>query len=129
MKAVTALGLACGILIALASAHAWSQTSETSAASHGSVMAAPGATTAKATRQANRALRREVYAAIVKHKEIDAGNISVIAKEGAVTLDGTVADASQIDKVTGRERRNWGDVRDQQVGCQEAVWRPVMRAW
>ena len=63
-------------------------------------MAASGATTAKTTRQANRALRRKVYAAIVKHKEIDAGNISVIAKDGAVTLDGTVVDATQIDKVT-----------------------------
>jgi osmotically-inducible protein OsmY len=45
-------------------------------------------------------LRRKVYAAIVKHEEIDAGNISVIARGGAVTLDGTVADATQIDKVT-----------------------------
>jgi osmotically-inducible protein OsmY len=63
-------------------------------------MTAPGTTTAKATRQANRALRRKVYAAIVKHKEIDAGNISAIAKDGAVTLDGTVADAAQTDKVT-----------------------------
>ena len=62
-------------------------------------MTAPGTTTAKATRQANRALRRKVYAAIVKHKEIDAGNISAIAKDGAVTLDGTVADAAQTDKV------------------------------
>lgn len=62
-------------------------------------MTAPGTTTAKATRQANRALRRKVYAAIVKHKEIDAGNISAIAKDGAVTLDGTVADAAQTDEV------------------------------
>jgi osmotically-inducible protein OsmY len=63
-------------------------------------MAASGAATAKTTRQANRALRRKVYAAIVKHKEIDAGNISVVAMDGAVTLNGTVADAPQIDKVT-----------------------------
>jgi hyperosmotically inducible protein len=100
MKTVRALRLACGVLIAFASIHAWSQTSETGAASNGSAMAASGATTAKTTRQANRALRRKVYAAIVKHKEIDAGNISVIAKDGAVTLDGTVVDATQIDKVT-----------------------------
>ena len=63
-------------------------------------MAASGASTIKAARRANRALRRKVYAAVVKHKEIDAGNISVIAKDGAVTLDGTVVDATQIDKVT-----------------------------
>jgi osmotically-inducible protein OsmY len=100
MKAMSALRLACGVLVVLASIRAWSQTSETSAASNGSAIPASGAATAKATRQANRALRRKVYAAIVKHKEIDAGNISVIAKGGAVTLDGTVADSSQIDEVT-----------------------------
>jgi osmotically-inducible protein OsmY len=40
-----------------------------------------------------------VYAAIGKHKEISAGNISVTAKGGAVTLSGTVTDASQIAQV------------------------------
>ena len=100
MKAMSALRLACGVLVALASMHAWSQTSETTGSSNGPGMAASGAATAKTTRQANRALRRKVYAAIVKYKEIDAGNISVVAKGGAVTLDGTVVDPSQIDKVT-----------------------------
>ncbi|WP_230684587.1 BON domain-containing protein [Burkholderia cepacia] len=38
-------------------------------------------------------------AAIVKHKEINAGDISFVAKRGAVTLDGTAVDASLIDKV------------------------------
>jgi osmotically-inducible protein OsmY len=100
MKAMLALRLACGVLVAVASTHTWSQTSEMGAASNGLATVASVATTAKATRQANRVLRRKVYAAIVKHEEIDAGNISVIAKGGAVTLDGTVADATQIDKVT-----------------------------
>jgi osmotically-inducible protein OsmY len=40
-----------------------------------------------------------VYAAISKHKEISAGNISVIAKDGAVTLNGTETDAAQIGTV------------------------------
>jgi osmotically-inducible protein OsmY len=35
----------------------------------------------------------------VKHKEISAGDISVVARGDAVTLDGTVEDASQIDRV------------------------------
>jgi osmotically-inducible protein OsmY len=55
--------------------------------------------TARDVRKANRALRRRVYAAIVRHKEISAGDISVVAKGGTVTLNGTVVDASQIDKV------------------------------
>jgi hyperosmotically inducible protein len=100
MKAMSAFRLACGALVALASTYAWSQNGKTSVESNGAAMTASGTTTAKATRQANRALRRKVYAAIVKHKEIDAGNISAIAKDGAVTLDGTVADAAQTDKVT-----------------------------
>lgn len=63
------------------------------------VSAVASAAPAKSQRAANRALRRKVYAAVVKHQEIDAGNISVVARGGAVTLDGTVSDASQIGKV------------------------------
>jgi hyperosmotically inducible protein len=100
MKTGTARKSVCGALIALASACAWSQTAEASAAANRTSMAASIASTANAARQANRALGRKVYAAVVKHKEIDAGNISVIAKDGAVTLDGAVVDATQIDKVT-----------------------------
>ncbi len=66
----------------------------------GAEVVAPAASAAPAnSRAANRALRRKVYAAVVKHQEIDAGNISVVAKGGAITLDGTVSDASQIGKV------------------------------
>jgi hyperosmotically inducible protein len=95
------LRIAGAVLFALASFHAWAQpgASEASAASNSTAVAVSGGMTAKDTRAANRALRRKVYAAIVKHKEISAGDISVVAKGGAVTLNGTVVDASQIDKV------------------------------
>lgn len=101
MKINWALGIAGGVLIALASVHAWAQAgaSVASAASNGTAIAASGSMTATDTRKDNRALRRKVYAAIVKHKEISAGDISVVAKGGAVTLNGTVVDASQIDQV------------------------------
>ncbi|MEX3786503.1 BON domain-containing protein [Paraburkholderia sp. BR14374] len=56
--------------------------------------------TAKSNWKDNFALRRKVYAAIARHKEINAGNISVVVKRGAVTLDGTVTDASQIGEAT-----------------------------
>jgi osmotically-inducible protein OsmY len=100
MTTTRALLIASVVLIALGSVHASAQpgASEASMASNAAV-AASGSTTAKDMRKANRGLRRTVYAAIVKHKEIDAGDISVVAKNGAVTLDGTVVDASQIDKV------------------------------
>ena len=95
----TPLRMAAGLLIALASVHAWAQSAATGAESSGAA-AASAAPPAKSDRAANRALRRKVYSAIVKHKEISAGNISVVAKGGDVTLYGTVVDASQIDKVT-----------------------------
>ncbi len=95
--------IAGAVGFALASVHAWAHpgTSEASAPSNTTAVAASGGMTGKDTRAANRALRRTVYAAIVKYKEIDAGDISVVAKGGAVTLNGTVVDASQIDKVAG----------------------------
>ncbi|CAE6702917.1 hypothetical protein R69927_03150 [Paraburkholderia domus] len=95
--------IAGAVLFALASIHAWAQAgaSETSAASNATAVAASSGMTGKDNRAANRALRRKVYAAIVAHKEIKAGDISVVAKGGAVTLNGTVVDASQVDKVAG----------------------------
>ncbi|MGA7777214.1 MAG: BON domain-containing protein, partial [Paraburkholderia sp.] len=60
---------------------------------------APGSAVPATGRKADRALRRKVYAAIGKHKEISAGDISIIAKDGAVTLHGTVTDASQVGAV------------------------------
>ena len=100
MTTTRTLRIASAVLFALASVHAWAQpgASEASAASNATAVAASGGMTAKDTRAANRALRRKLYAAIVKHKEITAGDISVVAKGGAVTLNGTVVDASQIDK-------------------------------
>ena len=81
-------------LLACVTAQAGAQGSEAAGAS-----AAPAASSAREVRKANRALSRKVYAALAKHKEIDAGNISVVSRNGAVTLNGTVTDASQIDVV------------------------------
>ncbi|MFM0210516.1 BON domain-containing protein [Paraburkholderia sediminicola] len=94
--------IAGAVLFALASVHAWAQADASAAgAASNATTAASGGLTGKDTRAANRALRRKVYAAIVEHKEINAGDISVVAKGGAVTLNGTVVDASQINKVAG----------------------------
>src|SRR5215469_15774471 len=93
------LRIAGAVLFALASVHAWAQPGASEASAASNVTAASGGMTVTDARTANRALRRKVYAAIVKHKEINAGDISVVAKSGAVTLGGTVTDASQIDKV------------------------------
>jgi hyperosmotically inducible protein len=101
MKTNKALELAVAAWFVAASTTAWSQPGEAASATAGeqgaSGMAASGAV-APAGRKADRALRRRVYAAIGKDKEISAGDISVIAKDGAVTLNGTVTEVAQIGK-------------------------------
>ena len=100
MKTNKALELAVAAWFFAASTTAWSQPGETASASAAgaqgaSEMAASGAA-APVGRKADRALRRRVYAAIGKAKEISAGDISVSAKDGSVTLNGTVTEAVQI---------------------------------
>ncbi|MCX4148342.1 MULTISPECIES: BON domain-containing protein [Paraburkholderia] len=101
MKTIKALELLVAAWFVAASTTAWSQTGDAASApasaQGASVMAASGAV-AHAGRKADRALRRKIYAAIGKDKEISAGDISVIAKDGAVTLNGTVTEAAQIGK-------------------------------
>lgn len=101
MKTNKALELAVAAWFVAASTTAWSQPGEAASAPAGgqgaSEMAASGAA-APVGRKADRALRRRVYAAIGKAKEISAGDISVTAKDGSVTLNGTVTEAAQIGK-------------------------------
>ncbi|MFM0377912.1 BON domain-containing protein [Paraburkholderia strydomiana] len=99
MKSIRVLVMAVATLIVPLSTNAWSQASEMASAPGGSASSASGSAAPVTGRKADRALRRKVYAAIVKHKEIRAGDISVIAKDGAVTLNGTVTDAAQISQV------------------------------
>ncbi|MGA7811891.1 BON domain-containing protein [Caballeronia sp.] len=96
MKSIQAFKMAVGVLAVAASMTAWSQPSEPASAT---ATASSGSAAPVTGRKANRALRRQVYSAIAKQKDISAGNISVIAKDGAVTLNGTVTDASQVGKV------------------------------
>ena len=107
MKTNKALELAVAAWFVAASTTAWSQPGDAASAPAGaqsaSGMAASGAV-APVGRKADRALRRRVYAAIGKDKEISAGDISVIAKDGAVTLNGTVTEAAQIGKAEAMAR-------------------------
>jgi hyperosmotically inducible periplasmic protein len=101
MKTIDLMGLAIATWLITASTAAWSQNDQTASApasaQASSGIAASGGM-APAGRKADRALRRRVYAAFGKDKQISAGDISVIAKDGAVTLSGTVTEAEQIDK-------------------------------
>ena len=108
MKTIKALELAVAAWFVAASTTAWSQPGEAASAPAG-VQGASGMTASGAVapvgRKADRALRRRIYAAIGKDKEISAGDISVIAKDGAVTLNGTVTEAAQIGNVEAITRR------------------------
>ncbi|WP_126282237.1 BON domain-containing protein [Burkholderia stagnalis] len=101
MKSIQARALAIAALILAASGNAWPQPGQTAGAPTGmpAASAAERAAAPVSARKANHALRRQVYAAIGKHKQISAGNISIVAKGGAVTLNGTVTDASQVNEV------------------------------
>lgn len=78
------------LALSIGAAHA--QASDTTAA------AAPAApTTKKQTRAANHKLAQAVRKALYHTKGLAASNITVLARSGVVTLDGTVPEQSQID--------------------------------
>ena len=90
MKTIQAIKLAGGALILAASVSAWAQGNDTGTAP----------ATSQSSKQANHALEKKVRAALVHAKDIKTENILVRARGGAVTLEGTVPDASQIDMAT-----------------------------
>jgi hyperosmotically inducible periplasmic protein len=91
MKTTTkTAGLALCTLLAAASLNASAQP----AASEPGATAAATSGAAAPTLPSNTRLRRAVYAAIAKHKEIQGGSIGVTARNGAITLNGTVTDAA-----------------------------------
>jgi hypothetical protein len=93
---INLLRLAVSALIVAVPISAWSQTSESATSAQSSSAPAAGGS-AKPSRHANRALSKRVRAALLKGG-VDASNINVIAKGGAVTLAGTVTDPSQSNK-------------------------------
>lgn len=78
------------LLLALASSGAYAQASDANAAAPAA--AAPAAS----SKAANRALGRAVKRALTKNKQIDASNIYVRARDGAVRLTGFVPENAQI---------------------------------
>jgi hyperosmotically inducible periplasmic protein len=95
MKPIQVTKLIAGALVALASLNAYAQSSETTAAP--AMSAAPSAKQQKA---ANRALQRKVRAALAKTKGLSVANITVRARGGAVTLQGSVPEQAQSDLAT-----------------------------
>ncbi|MFP3563528.1 BON domain-containing protein [Paraburkholderia sp. SIMBA_030] len=98
MKAFTGIKLVGGALIVLASLNAYAQSSD--AAASMAPMAASSAPNAKATKAADRALGRKVRSTLSKTKGVSVANIVVRARGGAVTLEGSVPEQSQVDLAT-----------------------------
>jgi osmotically-inducible protein OsmY len=97
MKAIKTFKLIGSALIVVVSINAWSQTSESAATSTQSSMAPAEGGSAKAARQANRALSKKVLRALSKGG-VKTSGINVLAKGGAVALAGSVVDPAQIEK-------------------------------
>lgn len=97
------LALIAGAVVALASLNVQAQTADASAAAVTTAPATSAATAKadrKAARKADHALERTVRKALAKDKAVDVTKITVRARNGAVTLLGTVPDQDQIDAAT-----------------------------
>ncbi|WP_233868821.1 BON domain-containing protein [Paraburkholderia adhaesiva] len=106
MKAIQAFKLAAGTMLVAASLQVYAQdaASPAAAASGPTEQARQQHQEAKAqyraARAANRALARKVRAALARDSSVSVANITVRAKDGAVTLQGTVPAQPQIDRAT-----------------------------
>ncbi|MBV8628362.1 MAG: BON domain-containing protein [Paraburkholderia sp.] len=103
MKAIHAFKLAGTALLIVGSIQAYAQSSD--AAPAAAPATAPSSTDAahahyKSLKAANRALQREVRNALSKARDISVSNITVRARDGAVTLQGSVPVQSQSDRAT-----------------------------
>jgi hyperosmotically inducible protein len=95
MKATHAVRLVCGALVVLASLNVSAQESAAASAS-----AKPAASDAKAVKAADRALQKDVLRALSKTKGLRVAAITVRARNGVVTLEGTVPEQSQVGLAT-----------------------------
>jgi osmotically-inducible protein OsmY len=107
MKAIQVFKLAATTVLVAASFQVYAQDAASAAPA---APAASGPTAAaqhnvnqskaalKQARAANRALSRKVRSALARVNNLSVSNITVRAKDGAVTLQGTVPEQSQIDR-------------------------------
>ena len=99
MKAIHAIKLAGTALLICGSIQAYAQASDAAPAT-------PASTTSgarqhyKSLKAANRALQRQVRSALVKDRGISMANVTIRARDGAVTLQGSVPLQDQSDRAT-----------------------------
>lgn len=96
MKTKIAIALAATALVALASVAAYAQGEGASSSAPGTA-STPNANAAKA---ADRALQKSVLRALSKTKGLRVASITVRARNGVVTLEGTVPEQAQMEIAT-----------------------------
>ncbi|PXW25490.1 BON domain-containing protein [Paraburkholderia caballeronis] len=109
MKAIQVLKLAGGAILVAASLQANAQTTDQSTAAPAAAASPTDAARQqlrqsrseyRAKRAANRRLERQVRTALARDGRVSVSNITVRARDGAVTLQGSVPEAPQLDRAT-----------------------------
>jgi hyperosmotically inducible protein len=98
MKAIHAIKVAGSALLIVASVHAYAQSSEAAPAAPSTTQGAQQHY--RSLKAANRALQRQVRAALSRTRGISVANITVRARDGAVILQGSVPEQAQSDRAT-----------------------------
>jgi hyperosmotically inducible periplasmic protein len=96
MKAIQVFKFAAATAIVAASLQVYAQDNAASAAP--AAAAADHQPLSKQAKAANRALSRKVRSVLAKDKKIAVANITVRARDGAITLQGTVPEQAQIER-------------------------------
>jgi hyperosmotically inducible periplasmic protein len=99
MKHLKRLALLSSVAVALAATNAHAEVASAVTSTAPSTSQASKAER-KAASRANRILEKAVLKALAKDKSLDVHDITVRARNGAVTLLGTVPDQSQVDPAT-----------------------------
>ena len=101
MKAIHAVRLVSTALLISGSIHAYAQASNNANAPASAPTTTQEARTHyRSMKAANRALQRQVRNALVRDRNISTANITVRARDGAVTLQGSVPLQNQSDRAT-----------------------------
>ncbi|QGZ58191.1 BON domain-containing protein [Paraburkholderia acidiphila] len=100
MKALQVFKLAAATALVAASLHAYAQDDAASGAAAAAQQASPSHALTKQEKAANRALSRKVRSALAKDKKVDVAKITVRVRDGAVVLQGSVPEQSQIEHAT-----------------------------
>jgi hyperosmotically inducible periplasmic protein len=95
MKSTVSILIAVGVLAVLGTFEAQAQPADS-----GSAPQAVAASGAKAQKEANRALKRQIVRELTRTKGLQSSAITVRVNGGAVVLEGTVPEQSQMDLAT-----------------------------